>query len=82
MERNVSPKVLLKWRFQQALYRAYYDAVTRRRLLYETELEQEAMEVLSQASELGAIHAVDRAEAILDRAVTNRVAVEWRSRVF
>ena len=26
MERRASPQVLLNWRFQQALYRAYYDA--------------------------------------------------------
>src|SRR5262249_18723571 len=37
MERSASPQVLLNWRFQQALYRAYYDAYQRTRLLYETE---------------------------------------------
>ncbi|MBI2432292.1 MAG: hypothetical protein HYV26_05425, partial [Candidatus Hydrogenedentes bacterium] len=39
---GASPQVKLKWRFQQAIYRAYYDAYNRRRLLYETALEQQA----------------------------------------
>jgi hypothetical protein len=43
MERAAPPPVLRNWRFQQALYRAYYDAYTRKRLLYETMLEDEAM---------------------------------------
>ncbi len=33
MERSASPQMLANWRFQQALYRAYYDAYTRTRLL-------------------------------------------------
>jgi len=36
MERGASPQVLLNWRFQQGLYRAYYDAYTGRRWWYET----------------------------------------------
>ena len=33
MEHAAPPPVLRNWRFQQALYRAYYDAYTRQRLL-------------------------------------------------
>ena len=33
----------LNWRFQQALYRAYYDAYVRSRLIYETDLEEQAL---------------------------------------
>ena len=29
MERTATPQMLANWRFQQALYRAYYDAYTR-----------------------------------------------------
>ena len=39
LERRVTPHVLANWRFQQALYRAYYDAYVRGRLLFETDLE-------------------------------------------
>src|SRR5207302_8030459 len=36
MERDAGPREKLNWRFQQALYRAYYDAYTRARLKHET----------------------------------------------
>ena len=32
MERRPTPELRLNWRFQQALYRAYYDAFVRARL--------------------------------------------------
>ena len=47
--RRASPADLKNWRFQQALYRAYYDAYVRHRLIHETELEAQAMERLRQA---------------------------------
>ena len=46
LERRVSPHVLANWRFQQALYRAYYDAYVRSRLIYETDLEERALDRL------------------------------------
>jgi len=82
MERAASPQDLLNWRFQQGLYRAYYDGYDRRRLLYETQLEQEAMDELGSARELGALRAMERAQAVLERAVTEPVAPELRQRVF
>ena len=82
MERAAAPGDRLNWRFQQALYRAYYDAYTRRRLLYETGLEDRALEILRQASSQGSLHAMNEAEVTLDRAATERVAADWRARVF
>jgi hypothetical protein len=82
LEREASPQVRLNWRFQQALYRAYYDAYLRRRLLYEMELEEQAREKLRQARTAGSLVAMAEAEAILDRAVTQRVAADWRGRIF
>lgn len=82
MERAATPQQLLNWRFQQGLYRAYYDAYTARRLAYETELESQAMDTLRCASELGATLAMEQAEAILDRAVLEPVAQDLRARVF
>jgi len=52
MERAAAPSELLCWRFQQGLYRAYYDAYLRRRLIYETDLYNQALDRLE------AIHAV------------------------
>jgi hypothetical protein len=82
LEHSASPQTLLNWRFQQALYRAYYDAYVRHRLLYETALEEHAMDKLRDAGKIGALLAMSEAEAILDRAVTHRVAEDRRARVF
>jgi hypothetical protein len=81
MENQAPPEVLNNWRFQQALYRAYYDAYVRARLLHETHLEQQATDVLRQAGTTGAIAALDQAEEILD-AAAQPVASGLRHRVF
>ncbi|HWC96293.1 MAG TPA: hypothetical protein VG456_06080 [Candidatus Sulfopaludibacter sp.] len=75
MERTATPALRQNWRFQQALYRAYYDAYTRKRLIYETGLEEQAMAALRTTG-------IPQAEAILDRAVTERTAPELRARIF
>jgi hypothetical protein len=82
LEKSATPQDLLNWRFQQALYRAYYDAYERRRLVYETELEERAMEQLQAGRQIGTLVAINRADAILSRAETERVATDWRARVF
>jgi hypothetical protein len=81
MEKSASPDVMKNWRFQQALYRAYYDAYVRARLIHERELEERAMDQLRLAGKTGALAAMAEAETILDSAET-RVATDWRSRVF
>ncbi|MHC4637577.1 MAG: hypothetical protein ACYTBV_08760 [Planctomycetota bacterium] len=80
MEKNATPQDKLNWRFQLALYRAYYDAYIKVRLHYETELEAQAVEVLKKAKEIGAVNAVNRADAILKKAVKQKVKPEWRAR--
>ena len=82
LERRVAPRVLADWRFQQALYRAYYDASVRSRLLYETDLEEQALDRLRQARAIGSLVAIDQAEALLERAVTQPTASDLRARVF
>jgi hypothetical protein len=82
LQRTAAPGVLANWRFQQALYRAYYDAFTRSRLVDETELEDQAVVELRKARTTGALAAMSRAEEILDRAVTDGVAADWRARIF
>ncbi|MHC4617712.1 MAG: hypothetical protein ACYTEQ_08150 [Planctomycetota bacterium] len=82
MEKDATPQEKLNWRFQQALYRAYYDAYIRHRLIYEMELEAQAMDVLRSAEQAGSLAAIDKAEAILDKAEKQRVAVDLRQRVF
>jgi hypothetical protein len=82
IEQSAPPQLQRNWRFQQALYRAYYDAYTRSRLLYETGLEEKAMASLRDAKKRGSLRALSEAEAVLERAVTNRVSIPWRARVF
>jgi hypothetical protein len=82
LERAAPPQVLLNWRFQQAMYRAYYDAYDRSRLIHETSLQERAIDILRQARRLGAARAMAEAEAVLDRAVTEPVAQNLRARVF
>ncbi len=82
MEKDATPQEKLNWRFQQGLYRAYYDAYIRRRLIYETELETQAMNILKNAEQLGSLAAIDKAEAILEKAEKQPVAADLRQRVF
>jgi hypothetical protein len=90
MENSASPQVLENWRFQQALYRAYYDAYTSWRLVYEADLERLAMAELRKVKTTIFRHsdsaltptpreAMDIAEGIL----TPRIfEPEVRSRIF
>ena len=82
MEESASPRDLKNWRFQQALYRAYYDAYTRSHLLYESGLEEQAMDQLRQAPEKGSLVALAEAERILDLAVSKPISSNWRTRIF
>jgi hypothetical protein len=82
MERAATPQMLANWRFQQGLYRAYYDALVRARLIEQTRAEERALEALRAAPAAGAIESVARAERILDEAAAGRAAADWRARVF
>lgn len=82
MERTAAPRDLLNWRFQQPLYRAYYDAYVKDRLEYETELEGRAREALRNAPRVGSIEAIKRARAELARATAEPVSADRRARVF
>ena len=82
MEKDATPQEKLNWRFQQGLYRAYYDAYIKQRLMYETSLEQQAKAILRAADQADSAEALEQAQAILDKAVTEPVATELRARVF
>ncbi len=75
MERAATPQQRLNWRFQQALYRAYYDAFLRKRLALETDQEARAMAALKSGSQ-------DEALRILDAPVMTPEAAALRARVF
>ncbi|WP_010586742.1 hypothetical protein [Schlesneria paludicola] len=59
-----------KWRFRMHLFRAYYAFFSRNRLLYENELERQALEKLVQVDKLGVKQTLQDARAILARATT------------
>jgi hypothetical protein len=79
MERGASPADLANWRFQHVLYRAYYDAYVRARLIAETASEERAVEYLRQAHRIGSLTAMNAAEeAVADPGA----APELRARLF
>lgn len=82
LEKSASPFELRNWRFQQALFRAYYDAYTRRRLIAETELEDEALKALQSSASSGSTQAMAAAQSILDRPLVQTVAPDLRCRIF
>ncbi|RKN79228.1 alpha-glucuronidase family glycosyl hydrolase [Paenibacillus ginsengarvi] len=80
MEREATTLQRSNYRFQMHLLRAYFDAYTKRRLLYETGLEYEAREALRGSGVSGSLAAVDAAERTLERARTEPVAADYRLR--
>jgi hypothetical protein len=80
LEARATPQEKLNWRFQQALYRAYYDAFIQRRLRSEKKLETDALNQLRDASD--SANAIKGAEGILNEAMHNPVAQDLRARLF
>ena len=81
MERAATPTQLRNWRFQQALYRAHYDAAVRARLLAETAQEKAALAELRLVASLGVEQALARAEQCL-APPARPVAAQLRARTF
>ncbi len=82
MEKNAPEKILSNFRFQMGLIRAYYDAYLYRRLTNETELEQQALDLLSGIHEKDVKKAISEAKTILLQTRENKVASGLRKRVF
>lgn len=81
MERRLCDFGRNNYRFEMNLLRACFDAYQKNRYLYETHLEKEAMQVLWQCRETGAVRAMEQAEEILERARTQRVCPGYRARI-
>ena len=78
MEKRATPQDKLNWRFQIALYRAYYDAYIQARLNVETRL----VGVVKNAKKNGAAKTVDEVDAIVTDFFFNSPAPVWRRRVY
>lgn len=74
MEKRATPQEKLNWRFQQGLYRAYYDAFLRKRQQIETEQETRALAKLKTSGTAAAAKILDADELTPDvRALRARV---------
>ncbi len=82
MERRATPRERLSWRFQEALYRAYYDAFLHDRLLAETDREIRALVALENAPSSDSLSAMDASARILDEDPLNSRTRALRARVF
>ncbi len=81
MEKRATPRDKLNWRFQQALYRAYYDAFIKKRLAIETDQEARAVAALKNTRSSPA-DAMTAARNILDADELTQEARALRTRVF
>lgn len=76
-----APHLAGNWRWQMMLLRAYYDAYTRERLLYETKLEEKANIILAAAPERGAETVMKEALAMLNRADAHLCRPDYHARI-
>ncbi|HTV02825.1 MAG TPA: hypothetical protein VMF13_19915, partial [Luteitalea sp.] len=75
------PQLEREWRWQQAIFRAYYDAWTRHRLLSEVAIERQANAVLLTARQAGAAAVGGQAKAILASADLAGPRDAWHDRL-
>jgi hypothetical protein len=81
LEKTLPAAARNQYRFQMGLLRAYYDAYVKRRLVRETELESQALSLLqTKSADLGALPAMEAAEACLARAESEPVASDYKQR--
>ena len=80
MEKKASPQVLSNPRFQNGLIRAYFDAYTQRRLIYEVNLERQAKNILESRKPGGSLAAITEAKTILTQANASPISPELKER--
>ncbi|MFN0167844.1 MAG: hypothetical protein ACKV22_15560 [Bryobacteraceae bacterium] len=82
LERSAPPDVLGNWRFQMGLYRAYFDAYVRTRLLRERVVLDRARLELEAAPNAGSEAAIEQALKTLNGYSANPPALDVRARLF
>jgi hypothetical protein len=78
---KTAPQLESNWRWQMCLLRANYDAYDRRRLIYETKLEDEVNAILVEAPKRGAERSIVDATAVLYRGIDLSPAPDLRDRI-
>jgi hypothetical protein len=82
MQQAATPAQSGNWRFEAALYRAYYDAYERHRLLIATTKERRALGFLSAAGRTGSAAAMHDAEGALAADSPELTALQpWRTAI-
>jgi hypothetical protein len=76
-----NPSLKDNWRWQLLVMRAYYDTYTRRRKIYEQNLEKEANNILAKAPNTGSEVAMQKALDVVDKADREKIAPELRAKV-
>ncbi|MFT3704441.1 MAG: hypothetical protein QM802_18880 [Agriterribacter sp.] len=75
------PSLKNNWRWQMLLLRAYYDTYTRRRLIYEQELEKNANEILSGADTTNITQVMKTALGKVNEADNMPISTDLRKRI-
>lgn len=78
---EAAPALHGNWRWQMCLVRAYYDAYTRLRLIYEQALETDANAIMAQAATIGPEAAMTQALALVQRADHERIRPDLHERI-
>lgn len=81
LERTATPALLLNWRFQQGLYRAYCDAYLKKRLIAEEQLRAASRTALAEAPRTGSLPALRRAQEGLAAIPATGAAPDLRARI-
>lgn len=71
-----------EWRWNMYLLRAYYDALLRKRFIYEEKLEQQANAVMRKSKKLGSAAVMDSVKGILRRSETYFKKDPWKDRMY
>ncbi len=81
MEAKATTQLNDNWRWQILLLRAYYDTYTRRRLIYEQDLEKQANTILAGAPQTGSDKAMTAALAVLEKAEKMPIGYDLRKKI-
>jgi hypothetical protein len=80
MEKEAPLNILQNPRFQMGLIRAYFDAYTRQRLIYETELERQAREILASANAANVSENIRKSVSILEKAWKEPILADYQAK--
>lgn len=80
IERQAPLKVQQTARFQMGLIRAYFDAYTRQRLIYETHIEQQAKAILQNTKAGRSMESLKEARTILESAWKKPILPEYQAK--